>query len=319
MPFSHYKRNIRGKKSHSNHSRKHSTNNRKQTNPQHLKDDVDSIFTFHPRGKPCYVWFTEEDGECITLVYDRIHVPYGKFTEDYDGQYSIVQTAFSPFLTIGKGTLIKATICTMNKRKSIIPREIIWMKGEFVFLNPFLTNLYAFAKYIDGHKQKDLHKAFTPILLPLMMPSCWFNDKELGSNKIKSIEYLDSMYSIYDVISYSVTDNISRGQRKEWNIFRQEIQKRVPWKKVFRVKIGDYHDAYRLYDKGHSFEIVVTNIRDSRKMNRWFNRAFGVDCLDDIEESDVEESDDEYQEREIEFEKQGNQWRPIRLIVSASQ
>lgn len=319
MRFSHYKQKTRGKKSHLNHSRKHSTNNHKQFNPQHLKDDVDSIFTFHPRGKPCYVWFTEKDGECITLVYDRIHVPYGKFTEDYDGQCSIVQTAFSPFLTIGKGTLIKATICTMNKRKFIIPREIIWMKGEFVFSYSFLTNLYSFAKYIDGHKQKELHKAFTPILLPLMMPSCWFNDKELGSNKIKSIEYLDSMYPIYDVISYSVTDNISRGQRKEWNTFRQEIQKRVPWKKVFRVKIGEYHDSYRLYDKGHSFEMVVTNIRDSRKMNRWFNRAFGVDCLDDIEESEYENDNEEYQEREIEFEKQGNQWRPVRLFVSASQ
>jgi hypothetical protein len=191
------------------------------------------------------------------------------------------------------------------------------MKGEFVFSNSFLTNLYAFAKFIDRYNQKELHKAFTPILLPLMMPSCWFNDKQLAHHKTKSIEYIDSMYKIYDVIRYSVGDNITQGRRKEWKVFRQEMYQRCPWKKIFRVQIGDYHDSYRLFDNGHSFEIVVSNILDSRKMNRWFNRTFGINCLDDIEESDVEESGDwENQDRKIEFEKQGNQWIPVRLIDS---
>lgn len=287
-----------------------------QSNPQHLKDDVDSIFTFHPRGKPCYVWFTQQNGECVSCIYERINVPYGKFTEHYDGQYSVIQTAFSPFLTIGKGTLIKATLCTVNKKKIIIPRDIIWMKGNFVFSHSFLSNLYTFAKYIDASKQKELYKTFTPILLPLMMPSCWFYDKQLGQDKMKSIEYLDSLYPIYDVIRYSTLDNISSGNRKEWSVFRKEIEQSIPWKKIFRVQIGNYHDAYYLNDKDKSFEIVVTNIQDSRKMNRWFNRTFGVDCLDDIEESEQDENEnDEYQERIIEFEKQGKQWRPVRLII----
>jgi len=307
--------------------KKHSMNtkckNRNVTyNPQQLSNaDVDSIMMVQPKGKPVYIWFKQDENGNRAEMYERFYRPYSKITSDYNEPSKTITTSFHPFLTQNNGTIIKATILyTKNRRQILVVREVIWFKGKYVFNEPCLPILYQFAQYIkpvSDHYIIQSVRNLIPIYLPLMIPSAWLNSKQLSSGqKHKTVQYLDSLpYICYDVLNANNNTTTSNMIRIEWSKFRKQLDKLIPWRRTFIVSKEISEDTYRLYskDKNKSFEIVINNIRESRMMNRWFETVYGINCLDDIEESD-NECDETISECEIEFEKNGKQWIPLRLI-----
>lgn len=321
-------------------------------NPQQKSiPDVDSIYIIQPKGKPCWIWVRlSNEGRPETRLYDTITCPYHKLTMEYEGEYKTVFTQHHEFLTIGNGTLVKGTLTHIKcnqTQKDAIPvftiSETIWWKGEFVFQRPYLPVLHKLSTMIKPmephliqefnasnckqHKQNKQNKKYKKsnssqhpqtqlnsiqLAIPLLIPGSFTKIREKDKQTI--LEYLDGIpYSVYQILKCNGSSLFKQCERYSWDTFRKKFIPKQTLKKTFRVVPFNEQDVYSLYDGTTLItHYAVYDIQTSRTMKRWFGNIYGIDCLDDIEESDVE--DEPIHERMIEFTKSSNGWNPIRLI-----
>lgn len=295
-------------------------------NPQQSATGVDSIeqkdslYLAYPKGGQCWVWIRlNEEGEPCVRFYWKFPCPYTKMKMDVKGEYTTVYAKVHPYLTIGNGSLLKCVLTRQNKVPVCTISEVIWWKGNYVFHEPFIPMLGRVYEMIGRLDMPILTKLYHPkqikciqLCLPLMISKQW-RQLENAEQKQQILEYIDSIsYPVYHVLEYGMTQNVKSGKRYSFEEFRKRFVPETPLTAIFTMRAMEEHDSYELVNETYKSVYVVSTIQESRRIHRWMGNVYGINCLDDIEESDAE--DLPIHEVQVECIRKGDSWVPVKVV-----
>lgn len=292
-----------------------------RNNPQQSKTDVDSqdsVYLVYPKGGQCWVWVRlDEHGEPCVRFYWKFPCSYTKMTMDVKGDYTTVYAKVHPYLTIGSGSLMKCILTRQNKVPVCTIQEIIWWKGNYVFHESFVAMLGRVSEMIGPLDTPILTKLYHPkqikciqVCLPLVFSKKWRTGE---IDKTRILEYIDSIpYPVYHVLEYTLRDNVKKGRRYSFEEFRKGFVPKTPRTAIFTMRSMEEHDSYELFNEKEKSIYVASTIQESRRINRWMGNIYGINCLDDIEDSDAE--DDPVKEIQVKCIRKNGSWIPLEIV-----
>lgn len=326
------------------HNKHNKYNTRNVHNPRQSANDVDSVYFVYPKGRPCWLWVRlDENGEPSVRFYWEFPCAYSAVSMDTEGDYQTVYARVHPYLTIGHGTLLKGQVRHEKSVPVVTVREVIWWKGEYVMSTHSLVNLFVSLKQmigkldktiltkvcsgnngyngINGRNKTSSRVRCVQICLPLAISAQYMKANTSAQSKQAMLEYLDGLkYDVYQVVKYSMNATSKQGQPYHWSDFYKAIQPPQPKTMRFEMTKMPEQDSYKLRSMEHDIEtvFVVSTIKQSRMLNRWMNTTYGINCLDDIEESDNESDDgddDVLKSIHVECIRDGKKWIPVRCLT----
>lgn len=302
--------------------RKHLQNAKNTKNPQQSKtgvDLLDSVYLVYPKGGQCWIWIRlNEEGEPCVRFYWKFPCSYTKLSMNVTGEYTSVCAKVHPYLTIGKGSLLKCIFTRQNKVPVCTINEVVWWKGNYVFHEPFVPMLGRVSEMIGQLESPILTKLYHPknikcvqLCLPLIFSKQWRRNAD--TDKQKLIEYIDGIsYPVYHVLEYAMNEHVKRGKRHSFEEFRKWFIPEKPLTAIFTMRSMEEHDSYELVNDKYTSVYVASTIKESRRFNRWMGNVYGINCLDDIEDSDAEDSP--ISEIQVECMRKNEIWVPINVV-----
>lgn len=297
---------------------KHKRQNTKN-NHQHHPQYCDKVYMLYPKGRQYWLWFRlDEDGEPCARLYSEFPCAYSKMTMETTGDYQTVYTKSHPWLTLGNGTLVKGVVRRHHTVPIFTISEVIWLKGEYVFTSCAFSTLLARMKSMIGQLDISIvakvnhrhHVKCVQLSMPFTISHQMKTMSDEGRRSL--VEYLDGLpYEVYQVLVYSMTATVKQSTRMSLEELRKMFVPKELRRERFTMTLLEEHDSYRLVNDKVDTVFVVSDIKMSRKLNRWMNATYGIECLDDIEESDAEDEPRSSIQVECVFDKK---WIPVKCI-----
>jgi hypothetical protein len=287
----------------------------------HKKVSNSQLITVIPKGRKCFLWFTNFNNQnCCLLI------------EEFKNRYSIlkkINACYNSKLTYG--TIFYGTFLVINKIQIFNIEDLFYYKGKNIS-NMNWNDKNAQLKTIFSKDLKNINylKNSLNFTIPIMssnineIPSLISNlPYEIDCFQFKLLGKIQSYYSL----PFSQFNNKN-------NLNLTPSNKIVP-KMIFTVKPSLQNDIYNLYYKENGELTFLTiayipTYECSVMMNKLFRIIKENDNLDRLEESDDEEEfENESESKFVHLEKSYNmlcqfnnkfkKWIPIKIVENESK